>query len=308
MGSFEKNLFKAIKMCNGKFIDCHEFSQIYTFTTENISGYLKYFDLQNKSLLTVGSSGDQILNAYFKGARDITLYDINELAKYYVYLKIAAILSLDYQEFQIFFLKRNTQNKYNQDVFSKYLFNKIKPTLKILDFESFIFFDELFHIYTPERIRQYLFDDDAYLNKAIKNFNIYLRNEITYNKLKSIIKTISFKYINGNIFDDDINGKFDNIFLSNLCTTTDIENLKQLLTKLDNNNPNPNGSILLGYLWDIDFDSNNYHEEWIKMYKIPITREKLKKYITEYYNIKGTHDFVFDKTTKSDLVLIYRKK
>ena len=39
-----------------------------------------YFD--NRRLLTVGSSGDQLLNAFYNGARDITLFDINEYAKY----------------------------------------------------------------------------------------------------------------------------------------------------------------------------------------------------------------------------------
>ena len=45
-------------------------------------------------------------------------------------------------------------------------------------------------------------------------FNTYLKDEESYNKLKSIIKKITFKYINGDIFNDDIQGKFDNIFLS----------------------------------------------------------------------------------------------
>ena len=61
---------------------------------------MKYFDFQNKSLLTIGSSGDQILNSFYYGARDITLFDINEYSKYYIYLKIAAIISLNYKEFQ----------------------------------------------------------------------------------------------------------------------------------------------------------------------------------------------------------------
>ena len=44
--------------------DGDRFKLIYKFTTENISGYIKEFDFKNKSLLTVGSSGDQVINAY----------------------------------------------------------------------------------------------------------------------------------------------------------------------------------------------------------------------------------------------------
>ena len=94
--NFENNLYSASSICEGKFCYNSEFSRIYSFATENIAGYIDYFDFDNKSLLTVGSSGDQVLNAFYNGARDITLFDINEYAKYYVYLKISAILSLSY--------------------------------------------------------------------------------------------------------------------------------------------------------------------------------------------------------------------
>ena len=87
MEDFEVKLHKAISICDGEYTYLKQFSRIYSFATENVFGYLKYFDLQDKSLLTVGSSGDQVLNAYFKGCRDITLIDINEFAKFYLYLK-----------------------------------------------------------------------------------------------------------------------------------------------------------------------------------------------------------------------------
>ena len=133
MNNLEINLMKAKSICDEKFIYCEPYSRIYTFTTENINGYIKYFNLKNKSLLTVGLSGDQLLNAYYYGARDITLFDINPYAKYYVYLKVAAILSLTYDEFQSFFFKYGLDNNSNRDVFSPNLFNKMKSILKELD-------------------------------------------------------------------------------------------------------------------------------------------------------------------------------
>lgn len=307
MESFETNLYKAISTCYGSFKHLTEYSRIYTFTTENINGYIKYFDLKNKSLLTVGSSGDQILNAFFYGSRDITLYDINPYAKYYVYLKIAAILSLNYIEFQTFFFKHGLTEYHNKKMFSNDLFDKIKSNLRLFDYESFLFFDELFSCFKPDIIREYLFDDDEYRNNVIKNFNVYLQTEENYNYLRSVIKKISFKYINGDIFIDSINGAFDNIFLSNLCTTTSLENLKKLLQKLKSNNLNKNGSILLGYLWNTNFNSNDYLEDWKEIYKLPLTKEVLGDFITEHYNINGSRDFLWNENKKNDLVLIYRK-
>ena len=73
---FYDNLCSASSVCEGNFCYNSEFSRIYSFATENVSGYIDHFDFNNKSLLTVGSSGDQILNAFYNGARDITLFDM----------------------------------------------------------------------------------------------------------------------------------------------------------------------------------------------------------------------------------------
>jgi len=308
MSNFEIKLYKAMSICEGNLSLCKDFWKIYTFTTENISEYLEYFELKNKSLLTVGSSGDQVLNAYYSGAKDITLFDINEYAKYYTYLKVAAILSLDYMEFQEFFFKRGLDEYYNPKMFNKEIFNKIKSTLRMFDYESYLFFDELINLYEPFKIRDYLFDDDETRNTIIKESNTYLKDENSYNKLKNILKGISFKYINGDIFKDNIPNKYDNIFLSNLCTTTSIDNLKKLLEKLNNYNLNSQGSILLGYLWEMDFNQNLFSKNWKEIYKMPITREKLKEYITEHHQIRGAHDIIWQTDEKNDLVLIYRKK
>ena len=46
--------------------DCNSISEsekIYPFTTENINGYINNFNLYDSSLLTVGSSGAQVINA-----------------------------------------------------------------------------------------------------------------------------------------------------------------------------------------------------------------------------------------------------
>ena len=306
---FEETLYKASSTCDGSFRYISEFSKIYPFTTENIAGYIDYFDFDDKSLLTVGSSGDQILNAFYNGARDITLFDINEYAKYYVYLKIAAILSLSYKEFKAFFFRHGlTPFVRNHHMFSPELYEKIKGNLRLLDYESFLFFDELFSLYEPTKIRERMFDDDEDRNVVIKGMNKYLKDEESYNKLQAIIRKISFRYINGNIFEEDVNGKFDNIFLSNLCTIANLEQLKSLLQKLDRNNLNSGGSIQLGYLWNASFDSEEYKADWKEIYKMPIAKDYLKDFITEAHQIPGPRDILWDDPTKKDLVLIYRKK
>lgn len=306
MKSFEVNLYNAMKVCE-RYV-WPEYEKIYTFTTENIAGSLEYFDLKDKKFFTVGSSFDQCLNAFFLGAKDITLYDINPNSKYHAYFKIAAILCLTYTEFQEFYFLQGLKQYYNPNTFNKEIFNRIKDTLRLLDYESFLFFDELFTLYDSKTIREYIFDDDEDRNQAIRGFNIYLKSEENYNKLKSILKGISFKFICGDIFKDKIDGEYDNVMLSNLCTTTTVDNLKQLIEKIDINNLNSGGSVLLAYLWDIDFNETEYEDSWKEVYKLTTTKEKLKDYITEYHQINSGRDFIWDEDRKKDLILIYRKK
>ena len=95
-----------------KDLDKNDNSIINTFlinaiTSENLGSYLKKIPLENKSVLTIDSSGDDLLNSVFFGANDLTLCNINPYAKNYLYLKIAALISLDFQEYCWFFLKKN---------------------------------------------------------------------------------------------------------------------------------------------------------------------------------------------------------
>ena len=143
----EKAKYSAIKRCENIYVDDKEFGQIYPFTTENIAGYIDCFDLQDKSLLTVGSSGDQIINAALKGTKNITLLDINPYAKYYYYLKASGILELSLTEFNEFFRYNDHPKvfKYNKKVFNKDSYKKLKSTLKSLNKDSYLFWDELYY-------------------------------------------------------------------------------------------------------------------------------------------------------------------
>ena len=310
MKSFEQKLSEAISLCEGNFVNFkHSFYQYYQFATENIADYIKYFNLKNKSLLTVGSSGDQILNAYLYGARDITLIDVCEYSKFYIFLKISAILCLSYSEFREFFFEYGTESYYNKKRYSKDTFLKIKPTLRLLDYESYLFFDELFTLFRSTEIKDNLSAAEEDRPKIITSYNTYLKDEQTYNALKNKLKGIYFNFINTNIHDANIDRKFDNIFLSNLCTYCELDKLKELIDKLAANNLNESGKILFAYLYNIKFDEKYYEKDWKTIYKMPIMKEVLKDYIHEYHEIKGDYGIMWDHPEeKEDLVLIYKKK
>ena len=83
--------------------------------------------------------------------------------------------------------------------------------------------------------------------------------------------------------------KYDNIFLSNLCTTTSLEKLKELLKKLDKHNLKDTGSILIGYLWNTHFDENNFKDD---ISNTPITFKNNLVYTTNEMNLIGQENIV----------------
>ena len=202
---FESILLEAVLRCEGNIFvnqkNRNGFSDIYPFTTENINGYMSNFELRDTSLMTIGSSLDQVINALLLGCRDITVVDICPFTKFYFYLKKSAILNLDYEDFFKFFCYKDYPKVFidNKEVFNLEIFKTLKPTLRLLDYESYLFWDELFTVYSPIKIRHRLFNMDEYRKDFLKELNLYLCNEDYYYKTKDIIMKI-----NPNFIIDDI--------------------------------------------------------------------------------------------------------
>ena len=252
---FSKNLNESISACifyqNNKYSNFN--TSVYPFTTENISGYINNFDLENKSLFTVGSSGDQAINASLHNCKDITLYDINPYLKYYYYLKVAALINLTRSEFFEFLrYKDYLNNGYNKNVFNLELYNKIKDTLRLLDYESFLYYDELFNTFDGVTIRKALFIiDDEDSSKVLMHNNEYLRNELLYDEVKQKIKKVRLNFICDDIFDLKNNKKYDNMWLSNILTW--FSNKEKILKLIDKSYDclNEDGKLLVSYLYKI---------------------------------------------------------
>lgn len=301
---------RALGRSQGKFvtIDADRFSWIYPFTTENINGYIDMFDLKDKTLLTVGSSGDQAINAILKDCKDITILDINPFTKYYFNLKKAALLVLTYEEFCRFFCYIDYPKvfKYNYDTFNIESYNKLKELLKQLDEESFVFWDTLFKHCNHEDIRKRLFEHDEERLSVVKKMNLYLKNEDMFNKSKIKIKNIHPNFIEGNIFKIKLEKTYDNIFLSNIGAYYLQEEFKALIDKLSLN-LNDNGKMLMCYLYRTKIDTE-YREEWDPIYNLDKTFEVLGDYITNFESFQGTQGLKFEDENMKDSVLIYQKR
>lgn len=303
-----ENLYSAVERCEGKFVINKQFyncfHDIYPFTTENISGYINNFDLKNKSLLTVGSSGDQVINAIACGCKDITLIDINPYSKYYFYLKCAAILCLSNFEYLNFFCCRDLIKKdLNKNFFDINVFNNIKHTLRLLDYDSYLFWDELFQSFDKYTIRYQLFSIDEYSMDVIKKCNLYLEDEI-YEKLRTKIFKFQLKFINDNLKEINLKNKYDNIWLSNLGMYLSLNEIEKLIHNL-NNNLKINGQMLVCYLYKTD-KNTKYQENWIEIFNLEKVFEIFKNYNLDLSTFIGL-DGLIEEREKKDSVLTYRK-
>ena len=309
---FESVLLEAILRCEGRiFTDSNKnkmgFWQIYPFTTENINGYIRYFDLNNKSLLTVGSSADQVINAILLNCRDITVIDINSFTKFYYYLKVACIIDLEFKEFCDFFCYRDYPKycKNNKDVFFIDTYNKIKSSLRLLDYESYLFWDELFNTYNGEDIRKEIFSYDEDMLESLECMNLYMSNIENFNMVKEKLKKVRPKFIINNIFDATLDKKFDNIWLSNMACYHKVDKFKKMVDKIYKN-LNDDGKLLMAYLYDFYKDSI-YHEGWQEIYNLKKVFSSLSEYNYDFINFTGVKDTIFKRNNSNDAIILIKK-
>ena len=182
------------------------FNKIYPFTTENIAGYMNELDLTNKKIITVTGSSDHILNAILKGCMDITTFDINPLAKYYMDLKISAIKYLSFHEFLDFLLYESNKTL-SYEIITKLDMNKDSKEFWLKELEK--------NNNDGIKLKENLFDLKYFDYQNKINNNIYL-NEKNYVIIKSRLQHVKINFINTNIKDLVIDKKYDYMFLSNI--------------------------------------------------------------------------------------------
>lgn len=291
---------------DSKIIQAHEqikypslelgFDRLYNFTTENIQGYMDFFDLKNKSLLTVGSSSDQVLNAFYCGCKDITLIDINPYIKEYFYLKKAAILTLDYEEF-FKFLSIQGEKVYNWKALNKKIYRKVAKNIE--DTDSRKFWDEIFDFHNNQFIKIKLFNMDTERNSMIKSQNNYLRTEKDYKRMKRKIKRLNPEFIVKDIYFYHLDKKYDNIFLSNIADYYEVEETHKLYQRLQKN-LNPNGKMLVSYLYGTTRNTK-YEERFCRIYNLEKTLPLFENTTLETVKSKDVEE-------KKDSILTYQKK
>lgn len=267
---FQDILEDTMRECRGEFLeyDYQGFFKIYPFTTENIDGYMHNFDVFGKKSLTVGSSGDQVINLAMRGCLDQTVIDVCPNTKFYFYLKKAGLLELDYSEFLQFFRFRNYPMlfKENSSVFSSELYDKLKNTLYDLDKDSFTFWDTLFYDVDPS----FIFSD-----------------------------LTDMKYDASNLEE------YDFINLSNLGTWWSLNTTKRVVDSLSSHLKD-DGNLLICYLYDTT-ESSPYSHDYHNIYNVSKCRLFFAPHYSYLYSFPGIEGIMKNNDYARDSVMVYQK-
>lgn len=273
-------------------------SQIYSFTTENISGYFKRLEFSNRNVLTVAASGDHIINAIYCGAKKVVGFDVNYLALIFTELKLIAIQELEYIEFLEFFLinEKNDIDKNKNALSYQTYFNKLRTKLSDTGKENLDILYENFNNNGYELRNSYIFNN-KYDNNSLKiESNLYLKNELEFNKAKEQIKDKEIVLVNSSYSDIALNKlpnheSYDIILMSNISDyIKDIyknENyLEEYIKEIIYNFKSPNNQIVCAYLYNIkqehyrsEIDNPVLRKKIFKKLNINFTEENFKSVI-----------------------------
>jgi len=254
-------LAKTIIRSNSKQIPLHsDCSSVYKTTNENMCDH-NYVELlkNNKSVLSVIGSGDQILNAILYDSFNIDAFDINRFAKYYLEFKMAAVMTLSYDEYLSFF--------YDNKTFKRKNYQRIVNNMKgdpqefwdsIADYKGLIIGKDKFK---PNRVyNSGLFIKGEIPRERAVIDNPYLNRE-NYYLLREKLKDARINYYKGNISElsKSIDKSYDFVNLSNICMYTRgfllpqvdaVEKRDNYKSIVSNFKLNPNGKVLsylMGY-------------------------------------------------------------
>lgn len=264
---------------------------VYLFTNENLPFILQNSNLNGK-ILTVTASLDHALNAILMGAKEIKMFDINSIAKYFAELKMQAVKKLSYEDFLKLYKIKPT---FSGDLKLR-LRNNINSQIVYdlcLDMEDSYacFFEKLLDLDFFESKKWYHY----YKMVSNPNYNLYM-NETYFYKLKELLEEVKIDdYIDCDMFDikeyigDE---KYSTILFSNISSYFNEEGMKRfyiLLNELENNLTD-DGVIQIGYgnvkPRKIIKGTNLISRDFVCKYKDNIKEVQNKDNIVTYYHKK----------------------
>ena len=253
--------------------DYGTYSRILLFSNENLEGTAAELSYQNKSVLTVASSGDQYLAAMYYGAKNVDLFDINRFTYYLTCLKITAVKHLSYYEYLNFFIPPYTFEK------NKYFFavSTLERLIPFMEEDVAYFWEQVINCSDKSNIdinRLASIYDISCDVVGVKNGSPFYENKENYEKLKDrVISAPKPIFYETDIVDIQslLKNSYDVVYLSNILfrlglssnSPSEISIFKEILSKL-RGNLNDNCRIMVNYYFNNHKENVGFDYESIK--------------------------------------------
>lgn len=225
----------------------------YLTSNEQLDKYFPMIGVVDKKIATVGSSGDQILNALFYGCKDITLIDGNILSEAYIEYKMALIKTLEFSEFRKLVLEDG--GLFNWKIYSRISHNLHGSVRQF--FDEFISMQEDYSKEKPlsyQKFSSYDFYTSIINNLPHTEFSEFYHYKVDYDKLKKILNQGDYKisYIVSRFedFSKRLPEKYDVIFLSNIYDYVNRLKFSIELNNIYKQNLNAGGVVQFQYYFD----------------------------------------------------------
>ena len=267
---------------------------IYPFLNENNSGYLPMFNLDGKSLLTVGSSFDHAINASLTGCRDITIVDICPLTKEFKDLKLASFLELEREEYVRFIHTLIVDYETNPEFLSAQIFAKVRDRLQNISLDSYQLWDYYVHNYNLAEKLLIFMENDGVPRSRLFEISPYLINDESYQQARDAIEETNINIIIGDIRKVNFARKYDVMWFSNVLDYIGETDVQALFQKAEEA-LNPNGQMLFKYYF--------YH----RLVKNPDSVIQIKGYNLDLKEIPSVRLLTGEEEHK-DKIALYQKK
>lgn len=236
------------------------YDNLYHQAMEDMTTY--YEEYKNlETFLTIGASGDQLLNAVVMGAKKIDVFDINCLSKRGCALKIASAETLNPDELQEFFLN------FGEDEY-RYISNNLGE-------EDLIYWNAVYDFVGEEGVRK-LFPYIKLNKELVKKINPYL-NRDNYQEFQNKLQDVQINYMDCSLYDLEKllgDNTYDGMNFSNIYEYLNYEQdvskekaqefykfiMQKMYPRL-----NRNGTMMISYMYAF---SDKVKEDFDEMYKI----------------------------------------
>lgn len=246
------------------------YGALYQHATEDMRSYYKAFDKVER-FLTIGASGDQLLNAVSMGAKKIDVFDKNCLSKRGCALKVASVKTLSNKDLIAYFFSHRNN-----------LYQRVSPKLTE---EDLTYWNSVYDILSESEIQARLFAYRYLGQNIIRSINPYLDDE-NYALLKDQLEDVEINYIDAPLeaLGEKIQGKeYDAINLSNIyeyinfrknTSMENAQNFHDYIMETIFPHLSKNGKMMVAYMYGFN--------------------DKVKRFVEEEYQ-KRPEDLVYQK-------------